>query len=177
MADILTHVLVAYVIATLLSWRYEWITYPFITLVMLGAMLPDLSRLELLFPAATIEATLGLPWSWTPLHRVGGTALVVYLGALLAPKRHQRAVFVLVAVGAASHYALDLLLYRPSGLTTPFFWPFTTHHFAFDGFYLSTDRWPAAAASIIAAVVWYADHRRDGSPSARASTSNTTGDE
>ena len=160
MADLLTHMLVGYVIAIVLSWRYEWITYPYITLVMGAAILPDLNRIELVLPAATIEAILGVPWLWTPLHRVSGTFLVVCLGTLLAPKRLRRRVFALLVVGAASHYGLDLLLYQPSGLAGPFFWPITDYRLAIEGFYLSSDRWPALVMTPIAAVVWYFDRRR-----------------
>ena len=160
MADIFTHVLAGYVIGVLLSWRYEWVTYPFITVVMIGATLPDLSRVGLVVPADAVSVLLGVPWSWTPLHRIGGTAVVVLLGALLVPKRHRRAVGVLLAVGAFSHYALDLFLYKPSGLTGPFLWPFTNHRFAVGGFYLSSDRWPAVVMTAIAGVVWVLDRRR-----------------
>ena len=160
MADLLTHILVGYVLAVLLSWRADWITAPYITLVMGAAVLPDLNRIELVIPAATVEATLGIPWSWTPLHRVSGTFLVICLGTLLASKQIRRRVFVLLAIGAASHYALDFFLYKPSGLTGPFLWPLTDHRFAVEGFYLSSDRWPALVMMAIAAIVWFLDRRR-----------------
>jgi len=159
MAELLTHVLVGYVLAVLLSWRYEWITYPFVVVAMFGALLPDLNRIELLLPAATIEATLQIPWSWTPLHRVGGTLVVIAIGVVLAPATCRRGVAALLALGAGSHYLLDFFLYKPSGLTGPFLWPFTSHRFAVEGFYLSSDRWTAAVMILIALVVWYADRR------------------
>ena len=162
MAELFTHMLVGYVVAVVLSWRYEWITYPYVTLVMGAAILPDLNRTELVLPAATIETALGVPWSWTPLHRVSGTFLVVCFGALLAPKRLRRRVFALLVIGATSHYALDLLLYKPPGLVGPFFWPITDYRFALEGFYLSSDRWPALVMTPVAAVVWFLDRRRAG---------------
>lgn len=161
MAELYTHVLAGYVLAILLSWRYEWITYPFVSVVMAGALLPDLNRLELVIPAATVEAALGIPFSWTPLHRVGGTFLVVCIGALLAPRRYRRAVFALLIVGAASHYTLDFFLYRPSGLTAPLLWPITDHRVAVEGFYLSSDRWTAVVATAAAGLVWWTDSRRE----------------
>ena len=154
MADLLTHILVGYVIAVLLSWRANRITGPYITLMMGAALLPDLNRIELVLPAATVEATLGIPWSWTPLHRVGGTLLVICLGTLLTSKQLRRQVFGLLAIGAASHYTLDFLLYKPAGRTGPLLWPFTDHRFAIEGFYLSSDRWPAVGAMALAGLVW-----------------------
>ena len=134
MADLYTHVLVGYTIGVVLSWRYEWLGYPFIAVVMAGAILPDLNRIELLLPAATIEAALGIPFSWSPLHRAGGTLVVVCLGTLLAAGRYRRAVFALLTIGAASHYLLDFWLYKPSGVSGALLWPFITDGFRIPGF-------------------------------------------
>lgn len=153
MADLYTHVLIGYMIAVVISWRYEWLDYPFVAVVMAGAILPDLNRIELLVPAVAIEAALGIPFSWTPLHRAGGTLLIVCLGALLATKQYRRAVFALLFVGAASHYLLDFWLYKPSGVSGALLWPFVTYGFGIDGFYLSSDRWPAIVVTIAAIVI------------------------
>lgn len=159
MPDLLTHALVGYALATALSWRYEAVKPPFVTFAMVGAVSPDLNRVDLLLPEATVATLLGVPWSWTPLHRVGGSLLVVAVGAALVPRRHRRLAVAVLAVGAASHYALDLLLYKPSGLTFPLLWPFTDHRFALEGRYISSDRWPAAVATAVAAGAWLADRR------------------
>ncbi len=160
MADLFTHILIGYTLAIVLSWRYEWISYPFVTAVMIGSTLPDLNRIDLVVPEETVTALLGLPFTWSPLHRVGGTLLIVCIGALLVPNAYRRVVFALLSVGTASHYALDLLLYKPSGITSPLLWPFVTHGLAVDGFYLSTDRWPIVAATVLAGLVWVVDRRR-----------------
>ncbi|GAA0512352.1 LexA-binding, inner membrane-associated putative hydrolase [Halorubrum aquaticum] len=159
MADLFTHILVGYVLAIVLSWRYEWISYPFVTAVMIGSTLPDLNRIDLVVPEETISVLLGLPFTWSPLHRVGGTLLIVCIGALLVPNAYRRVVFVLLSVGASSHYVLDLLLYKPSGITSPLLWPFVTHGLAVDGLYLSSDRWPVVAAAVLAGLVWVVDQR------------------
>ena len=159
MADLFTHILFGYVLGIVLSWRYEWISYPFITAVMIGSTLPDLNRIDLVLPSDMISILLGVPFTWSPLHRVGGTFLVVCIGALLVPNASRRVVFALLCTGAASHYALDLLLYKPSGMTSPLLWPFITHGIAVDGFYLSSDRWPVIAAMALAGLVWLIDRR------------------
>jgi hypothetical protein len=160
MADLLTHALVGYAVATALSWRYAAVTPPFVTLAMVGAVSPDLNRVDLLLPEATVATLLGVPWLWAPLHRLGGSLLVVALGATLVPRRRRRLALAVLAVGAGSHYALDLLLYKPSGLSFVALWPFTDHRFAVKGSYLSTDRWPAAAAAVTALGTWLVDRRR-----------------
>lgn len=159
MVDLLTHVLVGYVLATVLSWRHEALSDRFVTVAMAGALLPDLNRVALVVSSGTVETLLGVPWSWTPLHRVGGTALIIAIGALLVPRRHRRLAVATLLVGAGSHYLLDYGLYQVSGLTGPLLWPFTDARFAFEGLYLSSDRWPAAVATAASAAVWALDRR------------------
>lgn len=159
MPDLLTHALVGFVVGTVLSWRDDRVTAPFVTLAMVGAVSPDLNRIELLVPAPTVETLLGVPWTWTPLHQVGGTLVVVATAAVLVHPRHRRLAVALLAVGATSHYALDFLLYKPSGLTSPMLWPFTVHRFAIEGIYVSSDRWPAVVAGVVALCVWVIDRR------------------
>lgn len=160
MADLLTHTLVGFVIGVVLSWRYDWISYQFVAVVMLGAVIPDFNRLEFIFPSSAVSSLLGVPFSWVPIHSAGGTLLVVCIGALLAPTQYRRAVFALLFVGAASHYLLDAFLYRPSGVTGALLWPFVTHGFSVNGFYLSSDRWPAVLATVVAGVVWFVNRSR-----------------
>lgn len=160
MAELFTHVVAAFILATMLSWRLDWISTPLVTVAMVGAALPDLNRIGLLLDDAAIEALLGIPFSWSPLHRVGGTVIVIAIGVLLVPRRLRRAALAMLVLGAASHYILDLFLYKPSGLSSPLFWPITGQRFAVNGFYLSSDRWPAGVATVVAAIVWTIDRRR-----------------
>ena len=157
MAELLTHVLAAYVLATALSWRYEWLTSPYVTVAMAGAITPDLSRFDLLFPAETIEATFGVPFDWGAFHTLGGTILVVAVGALLTPARYRWKVAAMLALGALSHHALDLLLINPSGYSYSVFWPLTQHQPPTPNIYLSSDRWPALVSRLVAAIVWAID--------------------
>ncbi|QKG92028.1 metal-dependent hydrolase [Halorubrum salinarum] len=159
MADLFTHILFGYSLGIVLSWRYEWISYPLLTVVMIGSTLPDLNRIDLVIPEETITALLGIPFTWSPLHRVGGTLLIVCLGALLVANTYRRVVFTLLAIGASSHYALDFLLYKPSGISGPLLWPFVTHGIAIDGFYLSSDRLPVVVAAALAGLLWIMDRR------------------
>lgn len=159
MPDLLTHALSGYVVATLLSWRYETVTSPFVTLAMVAAISPDFNRIDLLLPEATVETLLGVPWDWTPLHRLGGSLLVVAIGVTFVTRRHRRVAVAVLAVGAGTHYVLDGLLYTPSGLSAPFLWPFGTYQLAVDGLYVSSNRWPAAVAIGVSFVVWLVDRR------------------
>jgi hypothetical protein len=153
MADLLTHVLVAYALAALLSLRVDRLTPALVTLAMVGAALPDLNRLGLLVPASTVEAALGVPLSWDAFATVGGVAVVVAVGGLLVPLRLRRPAVATLTLGAASHFVLDHLLLFPSGYTHPYLWPLVARGLPGPGLYLSSARWPAVAAVVAAATV------------------------
>lgn len=159
MADLLTHVLAAYVLGTLLSFRYTWLTRRYVTILMAGAMLPDLNRLELFVDPYLIETTIGIPFSWFGLHTLGGLVLLLLCGAILVEPGHRRHVFVLLVLGAISHLALDALLFLPSGLSPPLWWPLTETRFPTPGLYMSYHREPVVVAGFVAAGVWYLRQR------------------
>jgi uncharacterized membrane protein len=154
MPDILTHVLVGYILGTFLSFRYEWVGPEYVTLVMLGALTPDLMKIALLLPSATVEAYLGVPFNWRALHVLNGSLVVVLLGVLLVSPRYRKRVFILLTLGATSHHALDLLLINVSGYSYPVLWPLTEYHPPAGMLYLSSDRWPAVVAGAVAAILW-----------------------
>jgi hypothetical protein len=160
MADLLTHVLAAYVLATLLSLRDDRLTPAAVTAAMVGAAVPDLNRIGLLLPASTVEATLGVPFAWDALSTVGGVAAVIALLTLLVPRRLRPVTAAALSLGALSHLGLDYLLLFPSGYTHPYLWPLTAHGLPGPGLYLSSDRWPAAVAVASAALVWHVKRGR-----------------
>ena len=163
MAELFTHVLVGFILATVASWRWEWITTPMVTVAMVGAALPDLKRVDLVVPVETVEAVVGLSFSWTPLHRVGGTAVLIAVGAFLVPKRLRRGVALLLVIGATSHYLLDFALYTPSGWSNTMLWPLWDALVPVGGVYLSSDQWPVVVTAVIAGGVWIIDQKLDSS--------------
>lgn len=161
MAEWLTHVLGAYALATLLSWRYPWLTPRYVTIAMIGSIVPDLNRLELVVSEHTVAALLGIPFSWTPLHFLSGSLVAVAIGALLVGARQRTRVFALLLLGVSTHHALDLLLISLSGHSYPLLWPLTQYAPPTPSLYLSTDWWPALVAGAVAAVVRALDRRRE----------------
>ena len=160
MADLLTHALVAFSIGTVLSWRFEKITPQFITLIMIGSVLPDLTRIGLIIKSAWIEKSLGIPFSWQPLHTIGGVVIVILLISLLVGKKDNKTILPLLALGAFSHLFLDAFLIKASGHSYTMFFPFTSYSPQTPGFYLSTDVWPVMIAGIIAIIIWMIDSKR-----------------
>ena len=155
MPDVLTHVLAAYILATLLSFRYDWITPAMVTVAMLGAVVPDLTKISLVIPSSTIEAMLGVPFDWFAIHTVAGSVVAVAIGALLVGSEHRKRVFLLLLLGVLSHHFLDALLINPSGYSYALFFPVTSYHPPTPGLFLSSDRWPAIVSALLAGVVWY----------------------
>lgn len=160
MADLLTHAMVGFSIGMLLSWRYEWIKPPHITMMMAGAALPDIVRIGLLIDSAAVEHYLNIPFSWTPLHTGGGVMITVLVFASLFEKKTAKRLFLVILVGAASHLILDALLITASGTSYAIFWPLTRHRLYTSGLYLSTDILPAIISTAAAFLVWRVDHRK-----------------
>ncbi|MDL5363294.1 metal-dependent hydrolase [Halalkalicoccus sp. NIPERK01] len=159
MPDLLTHALVMYVVVTVASWRVEWLTPAYVTVAMMGAMIPDMTKIELLLPSHRVESVIGIPFDWFALHTLGGSLVSVLIGAVLVPRKHRTRVASLLALGAASHLLLDALLVNPSGRSYALLWPLTAYHPPTPGLYLSTDRWPALVAGALAALVWVRTRR------------------
>lgn len=164
MPDLLTHVLAGYILGTILSFRYEWIRPAHVTVVMIGATLPDLAKVELVVSRHEVASALGVPWDWFALHTLGGTVVTLLLWSLLVGPAHRRRVVVLLAVGVASHHVLDGLLVTRTGYTYPIFWPLTDYRPPAGNLFYSSDWWPAALSSATAAVLWQLRRRVDRSP-------------
>jgi hypothetical protein len=159
MPDLLTHVLVGYSLGMLLAVRRGW-SRRMITVVMLGALLPDLTKIRLVLPDAQVEAFLGVPFAWQALHTLGGVFVTAGVGALLVNGSLRRRVFGLLLGGALSHLILDSLLIKPSGYASPVWWPFLPTALPTPGLYVSFDRWPVVVAGAVAFVVYLWNKRR-----------------
>ncbi|RDZ44863.1 metal-dependent hydrolase [Haloferax sp. Atlit-10N] len=154
MPDLLSHALLAYTIATVASWRYEWITRPYVTVAMAGSFIPDMTKVRLLIPSARVEQLLGIPFDWIGLHTAGAALCSVLIGVLLVSESERSRVFALLSVGAVSHLIADAFLLKPTGLSYPLLWPFTRIHPPTLGLYLSTDFEPALVLGVVALVAY-----------------------
>jgi membrane-bound metal-dependent hydrolase YbcI (DUF457 family) len=160
MPDLFTHILVGYVLATLLSMRYEWLTPQYVTVAMLGALVPDLTKIKLLVPSTQVESLLGIPFDWFAIHTLGGALVAVTIGAFTTTPDRRKYIFALLLLGAISHLILDSFLLKASGYSNILFWPFIQRGIPTPGLYLSSDRWPALVTGLLAVLVWYVRYRR-----------------
>lgn len=159
MVDLLTHVLVVYVVLTIASWHLDGID-AYVGVGMIGAILPDLAKIRILVDPDTVEAILHVPFSWNPFHRLGGIIVVAGMGSLLFDPDHRSRVFGVLCFGAVTALILDLGVIRAGGIAPPYLYPFSWYEPPAANLYLSSDRWPAVVAVALAAGIWLGDRRQ-----------------
>lgn len=76
MADLLTHVLVPFVVLTVLRWSVVRIDRRWIPVAMGGAAVPDLGKVGLLLDDSTVEVVLGVPFSYGPIGTLAGVLVI-----------------------------------------------------------------------------------------------------
>lgn len=103
MPDWLAHVLFAYVVCKLIGLRYKLSDRADVALVLIGALLPDITKMRLVLGLAGIDIQDMIE----PLHTPAGSLLLAGLIALLF--FDSRRVFLLLALGAGTHFTLDLM--------------------------------------------------------------------
>lgn len=171
MPDLLAHVLLAYVAFTALAWRVPPFPRRLVPVGVVGGALPDLVKVHLLVSDGVVESALGVPFSWDPIHRLGGIAVLAGLGAVLFDRPFRRQAFASLLAGGGLHLVLDSLIRRASGLSPPYLYPLTWWQPPAGDLYLSSDLWPTALAIAAAAAVFAHDRRRRARAPRRAAES------
>lgn len=150
MPDLLSHVFLGYAVATLLAVRYDWLDRAAVTAVLVGAILPDATKVRLVVTSWQVSEWTGVPFSWSGLHTLGGTLVAVLVGGLLVRPRDRRRAVLALGLGAATHLVADALFRRPTGHSYSVLWPLTRYQPPTPGLYLSTELWPVAATGALA---------------------------
>ena len=121
MPDWLAHILVAYILCSILRIKFKIFSKENTAIVMVGALIPDIVKVGLLFDSLGIDV-----WDFiAPLHTPIGSMLSAALFSLLFEFEKRKKIFYLLILGASTHYALDFLLMHISGgmlLLFPFSW-------------------------------------------------------
>ena len=119
MPDWLAHILVAWIICKLLHFKFKVFDAKNTAIVMVGALIPDIVKVGILFDFLGIDV-----WDFiAPFHTPIGSMLSAALFLLLFEERKE--IFSLLILGASTHLALDFLLMHVSGgmlLLFPFSW-------------------------------------------------------
>lgn len=166
MAELLSHVLIAFIALTVASWRVEWLTRRWVAVGMVGAVFPDLNRLEMVVSRTTVEGLLGVPFHWNALHTLGGVLLLSAFGAALFA-RHRRRAFGVLFAGGLTHLVTDGVKIYADGFAAPWLYPFTWYRHPTPNLYVSADRWVLVIVSAVTIAVVLLDRfvagRREGS--------------
>lgn len=158
--DLLSHVLFAYALVTLLGLRWKWLEGGYVTLGMAGALVPDLSKAYLVIDEDAVEAALAAPFEWYGLHTLGGVLVVTALVSLWVEQGVRRRAFAVCAFGGGTHLLLDSFIAEPTGYSYAALWPLTYHRVPSIGLYISTDIWPLGVAVGVALLAFAVGRRR-----------------
>lgn len=79
--------------------------------------------------------------------------IVALIFTLLVRNDVRKPLFALLCVGIASHFVIDCFLCQPTGTTNLMRWPLLDLTVDYQGFYRSSDRWPAVVTTIVAGIV------------------------
>jgi hypothetical protein len=113
MPDWITHIAVAWILCTVIGFKYKQFNPSNTAIVMVGAILPDFVQI----------GSLGI-WSFVePLHIPIGTLIIAAMISLAFQEK--KMVFLFLILGFTTHYALDLLETSINGgiyLFYPLYW-------------------------------------------------------
>ncbi len=104
MPDWITHVLVAWTLATLLGFKFKEFSQRNAAIVILGALIPDLYKIYLLMPLIGDQILNFV----LPVHMPIGSLLIAGIISLFFTEI--RKAFFFLILGISTHYILDLLL-------------------------------------------------------------------
>jgi hypothetical protein len=157
MTDLLTHVLVVYIVATVAVRRLDWFRRRYVGIAMVGTVIPDASKgLLLTGPEFVLfDTTL----SWYALQTVGGATVFAIAGVLLFDAEERLFVLVTLSFGIVVHLILDLLVIRTDGTAPSYFYPLTWWRPPSGNVYLSSDIWPSLVAIVGSVIVLYLDQK------------------
>jgi hypothetical protein len=155
MADLLTHVLAAYVALTVAGWWVAWLHPRWIVLGMGGAAIPDLVKVERLVDEGVVQSVLGVPFQYDPVSSLAG--VLVIAGAItLFFGQERRRVYALLAAGGFLSLVLDGLRVYVDGSSSfwlyPLWWRPPT-----PSLYVTADARVVLVAVAVAAVVAVVD--------------------
>lgn len=119
MPDWITHIAVAYILCTLLGFKYKEFNTGNTALTMVGSVIPDFIKVGI------ITEYLGIGvWDFiAPIHLPIGSFIIAGILSLFFKER--KTAFLFLSLGVITHYGLDLLLRNVSGgiyLFYPLYW-------------------------------------------------------
>lgn len=158
MADLLTHVLVAYVLSTVVRWRVGF-SRRWVPVTMGGAVIPDLVKLRLLLDESVVQNVLGLPFAYAPISSVAGVAVIAVAITVAFDRAHWRPVYGALTSGGVTSLVVDGLRVFADGASGFWLYPVWLRP-PTPSLYVSADSRLLVAAVAVATVVTVVDRRR-----------------
>jgi len=146
MPDWVTHIVVAWTICRILSFKYEEFNAANTMLVITGALIPDFSKLILVFKMFGMDLSEYL----SIIHIPTGSVIVAGMLSMLFPDKKKT--FLFLGLGILTHYCLDMVLEHVSGGIYLFF-PFNWWQLQLE-ITNSSDYWVTLLALCIAGLVY-----------------------
>jgi hypothetical protein len=154
-ADLLSHVLIAYTLLTVASWLIEPLTQRWVAVGMGGAAIPDLVKLNIVLDDRLIEQTLNIPFAYAPISSLAGVLLIAGVITLLFTHERRRVYTLLVAGGTLSLVVDGLRAYadgHASFWLYPLWWRPPTPNL-----YVTSDPRVLAGTLVVAVAVAFVD--------------------
>lgn len=159
MADLLSHLLAAYVLLTVASWRVDWLERRWVAVGVGGAAIPDLVKVGIVLDSDTVEEVFGVPFSYAPLSTLGGVLLVAGLITLAFNRHRWRRVYGLVLFGGLSSLVGDGLRAYADGRASAWLYPVTNWRPPTPSLYVSSDPTVLVVVLLVAGAVFALDRR------------------
>lgn len=159
MADLLTHLLVPYILLTVVSWRVDWLNQRWVVIGIGGAAIPDLVKVGIVLDERVVEVLLDVPFTYTPLSTLGGVLLLAGVITVAFDRRHWRRVFGLVAFGGLTSLLLDGMRVYADGRASAWLYPFTNWRPPTPSLYASSDPAVLVVAVLAAGTVAVVDRQ------------------
>ena len=159
MAELLSHVLIVYVVLTVASWRIEWLTKPWVAVGVVGGVLPDLNRLGLAVSEETVSEIFGVPFRWGAIHTLGGVVLLSGFAAMLFARERPRA-FAVLLTGGVIHLLTDAVKIYADGRAAMWLYPFSSYRHPTPNLYVSSDWQVLGVVLTLTVVVFVVDRYR-----------------
>ena len=122
MADLLTHVLVPYVVLTVARWGVAF-SRRWVPVAMGGAAIPDLVKLQLLVDETVVQRVLGAPFEYVPISSLGGVVVIAAGITVLFDRSEWRRVYGFLVFGALTSLAVDGLRAFADGAASFWLYP------------------------------------------------------
>jgi hypothetical protein len=158
MAELLSHVLFAFGLFTIVGWAVDWLDRKWVAVGAVGSLFPDLNRLGLLIDEYTVSQMLGIPFDWGGLSTLGGVVLLAAVGAVLFDtRREQLGGFGLLVAGGVSHLLVDGVKQWADGAGGTPLYPLSWWRPPTPGLYVSSGRWVLGVAVVFGLIVFLLD--------------------